>query len=70
MGEGADEDSNLAPAHKQCHKEKSKRDVEMISKSNRIIKKLDPTLRRKGKKEWPSRPFPKQSRGWRKRDAE
>lgn len=59
MGEGADEDSNLAPAHKDCHKEKTKRDVAMISKSNRIRRNLDPETRKKSKKPIVSRGFDK-----------
>lgn len=69
MGEGADEDSNLAPAHKECHKAKTKSDVAMIAKSNRIRRKADPETRKRGKPiPKPSNPWPKgrklQSRGF------
>lgn len=67
---GSDEDDNLAPAHKDCHKAKTKADVKAIAKSNRIRRNLDPETRRKSKRPIVSRPFPKQSRGWRKKDAE
>lgn len=63
---GSDEDDNLAPAHKECHKTKTKLDVSMIAKSNRIRKKLaKPVPERKpkeqrakipsAKREWPKR---------------
>lgn len=58
MGDGADEDGNLAPAHKDCHKAKTKRDVAMIAKSNRIIRKANPETRKRGK------PIPKPSNPW------
>lgn len=65
MGEGADEDSNLAPAHKPCHKDKTKGDVKAIAKSNRIRRQLDPETRKKSKNpipkpktyKWPKRKF-------------
>jgi len=34
---GEDEPENMAPAHYQCHKEKTKEDVKQIAKSKRII---------------------------------
>lgn len=55
MGEGADDDSNLAPAHKECHKSKTKSDVKAIAKSNRIIRKANPETR-KVKPKIPNRP--------------
>lgn len=57
MGEGADEDDNLAPAHKLCHREKTKADAKAIAKSNRIIRKNGPVELRKVKKKIASRPF-------------
>lgn len=73
---GSDEDDNLAPAHKDCHRTKTKADVKAIAKSNRIRRNLDPETRKRTKHpipkqkdhKWASRPFPKQSRGWRKRE--
>lgn len=70
MGEGADDESNLAPAHKLCHREKTKRDVAMIAKSNRIRRDANPETRRKSKRpipkpanhQWPKRPFPKRQK--------
>lgn len=65
---GSDDDDNLAPAHKTpCHRDKSKQDVAMIAKSNRIRRNLDPETRRKTRHpipkpknfKWASRPFPK-----------
>lgn len=78
MADGrADEDGNLAPIHAHplpCHKEKSRLDIKMISKSNRIRKNegLDPVTRKPRpkmksrnafgqpgqKRPWPKRPFP------------
>lgn len=61
---GSDEDDNLAPAHKGCHREKSKADVKAIAKSNRIIRQANPETRKKRKAipspanhKWPSRKF-------------
>ena len=59
MGEGADEDYNLAPAHKPCHKAKTKVDVKAIAKSNRIRRAIDPETRKKSKKPIVSRGFDK-----------
>lgn len=64
---GSDEDDNLAPAHKDCHKAKSKRDVAMIAKSNRIRRASGPIELRKQRKKipqpvghsWPKRKFGK-----------
>lgn len=67
---GSDEDDNLAPAHKDCHKDKTKADVKAIAKSNRIRRDLNPETRRKSKRPIPSRPFPKQSKPWGKRREE
>jgi 5-methylcytosine-specific restriction enzyme A len=36
MGDGADDDDNLALVHASCHKAKTKNDVAAIAKSNRI----------------------------------
>lgn len=49
---GSDLDSNLRPAHKACHRDKSKADVALIAKSNRLRKKhgLDPVTRKPGRK--------------------
>lgn len=59
MGEGADEDSNLAPAHKLCHMEKTKSDRKAIAKSNRIRRSNGPVELRKVKHPIPSRAFGK-----------
>ena len=56
-GKEADDPSNLKPIHTDpCHKAKSALDIKMISKSNRIIKKLNPATR-KVKRKIPSRGF-------------
>ena len=65
--EKADDISNRAPGHVECHKEDTRAVVKAIAKSNRIRRNLDPETRRKPKKaipkpsnfKWPSRPFPK-----------
>jgi len=66
---GSDDDDNLAPAHKDCHKAKSKLDVAMIAKSNRLQRAADPETRRKTKHPirsrktpWASRPFQQRSK--------
>jgi len=60
---GSDEIANLRPAHEACHRIKSKADVKLIAKSNRIQRKHGPIEGRKVKKAIPSRPFHmKQSR--------
>lgn len=64
---GSDEDDNLAPAHKHCHKVKSKEDVRLIAKGNRLIRKNGPVELRKVKPKIPSRPFPSSLGGWVKR---
>lgn len=51
---GSDDDDNLAPAHKDCHREKSKQDVAMIAKSNRIRRANGPVELRKKRKAIPS----------------
>lgn len=63
-----DSDDNLAPAHKECHREKSKADVKAIAKSNRIRRNLNPETRRVPRRKipnrrqpWASRPFPKRN---------
>lgn len=64
---GSDDDDNLAPAHKECHRAKSKDDVRMIAKSNRIRRQANPETRRQTKhpirsnRKIASRPF--QQRG-------
>lgn len=64
---GSDEDDNLAPAHKDCHREKSKQDVAMIAKSNRIRRALGPMELRKKRKAIPSRAFAKGKSTWNKK---
>lgn len=55
---GSDMDNNLRPAHRTCHRRKSKLDVAAIAKSNRIRRANGPTdERRKSKKPLRSRPF-------------
>lgn len=62
---GSDDDDNLSPAHKDCHREKSKADVKLIAKSNRIRRANGPVELRKKRKaipspanhKWPSRKF-------------
>lgn len=54
---GLDDESNLRPAHRACHHEKSRRDIALIAKGNRIRQKisgLDP-IRRKPKPKMRSR---------------
>ncbi len=68
---GSDEDDNLAPAHKDCHRTKTKADVKAIAKSNRIRRDLSPETRRVSKRpipkpkdhKWPSRPWGKKKEG-------
>jgi 5-methylcytosine-specific restriction protein A len=62
---GSDEDDNLAPAHKDCHKDKTKQDVKAIAKSNRIRRNLDPETRKRSKRPIPSpkKPWPSQKMG-------
>lgn len=68
---GSDEDDNLAPAHKDCHRTKTKADVKAIAKSNRIRRALNPETRRVSKRpipkpkdhKWPSRPWGKKKEG-------
>lgn len=65
---GSDDDNNLAPAHKDCHKAKTKDDVKAIAKSNRIRRQLDPETRRKTRNPIPHNPSRKiASRGFPKR---
>ena len=59
---GSDEDDNLAPAHKDCHKAKTKADVKAIAKSNRIIRKANPETRKKTK-----HPIQSRKTAWAKR---
>lgn len=54
---GSDDDDNLAPAHKDCHRAKTKSDVKAIAKSNRIRRANGPVEGRKKRKAIPSRPF-------------
>ena len=61
---GSDDDDNLAPAHKDCHRKKTKEDVRLIAKGNRLIRNADPETRRQTKhpirsnRKLQSRPFP------------
>ena len=61
---GSDDDDNLAPAHKDCHRTKTKEDVRLIAKGNRLIRNADPETRRQTKhpirsnRKLQSRPFP------------
>lgn len=55
---GSDEEDNLAPAHKDCHREKSKADVKAIAKSNRIRRANGPVELRKKRKAIPKRKNP------------
>ena len=73
---GSDDPSNLRPAHRLCHRKKTKSDVKLIAKSNRVRRKHGPVELRKAKKpipqpakpNWPtgqkiaSRGFPKRPR--------
>lgn len=74
-GREGDALANRAPAHRTCHKVKTKKDIKAIRKSNRVIEKHTGTVTRKkkpiksrgfqqGHRTIPSRPFPKK----RKRD--
>lgn len=56
---GSDDDDNLAPAHKDCHRQKTKSDVKAIAKSNRIRRKNGPIELRRKTKPIPSRQWPK-----------
>lgn len=63
---GADDISNYRPAHKPCHRLKTKGDVKLIAKSNRIRRNANPETRRQTKHpirsrkaQWPKRSFPK-----------
>lgn len=64
---GSDDDDNLAPAHKDCHKAKTKADVKAIAKSNRIRRNLDPATRKRTKNPIPKRKDPWPKRGFDKR---
>lgn len=56
---GADAIENLAPAHRDpCHRNKSKQDVAMIAKSNRIRRANGPVELRKKRKAIPKRKNP------------
>lgn len=65
---GSDDVSNLSPAHRDpCHRLKSKEDVRLIAKGNRIRRQADPETRRqtrhpiRSNRKIASRPF--QQRG-------
>lgn len=58
---GSDDEANLRPAHKDCHRSKSKADVKLIAKGNRLIRKHGPVEGRKVKAKIPQRP-----NGWAK----
>jgi 5-methylcytosine-specific restriction endonuclease McrA len=51
---GKDDESNLRPAHKSCHSQKTKEDVTAIAKAKRIEAKH---IGAKPKHAWPSRKF-------------
>ena len=55
MGDGADEDENLALAHKKCHAAKTREDRKTIAKSNAVRARALGAHRPKQK--IPSRPF-------------
>lgn len=44
---GSDEEANLRPAHVDCHRLKSKADVKLIAKGNRIIRERGPIEQRR-----------------------
>lgn len=55
---GSDDIENLAPAHRDpCHRNKSKEDVRLIAKGNRLIRKANPETRKRSKRPIPSRPL-------------
>lgn len=62
---GADDISNYRPAHKVCHRSKTKLDVKLIAKGNRLIRNANPETRRKTRHpipkpknfKWPIRKF-------------
>lgn len=56
---GSDDVSNLRPAHPDCHRAKSKADVKLIAKSNRIRRANGPVEQRKRKTPIRTRGFPK-----------
>ncbi len=64
---GSDEIANIRPAHVACHKLKSKSDVKLIAKSNRIRRKHGPLEQRKRKKPIQQRGFQAGVRKWAKR---
>lgn len=57
--DGPHEYQNLRPLHAECHKKKTKRDVQANAKVKRIIKKK--TGNEKPKRKIASRPWPKAS---------
>lgn len=44
---GSDEEANLRPAHATCHRIKSRGDIKLIAKSNRIRRELGPKEQRR-----------------------
>lgn len=51
--EGPHEYQNLRPVHRECHKEKTKRDVQ----ANAKIKRITGETKGPPKRDWPSRPM-------------
>jgi 5-methylcytosine-specific restriction endonuclease McrA len=67
---GSDDLENLFPAHKACHRLKTKRDVKEIAKSNRLRRKHGPVEGRKKTKhplKNSGRPIPKRRTPWQKK---
>lgn len=57
---GSDDIENLAPAHRDpCHRMKSKEDVRLIAKGNRLIRSANPATRKSPKVKIHSRGFSK-----------
>jgi 5-methylcytosine-specific restriction endonuclease McrA len=73
-GSAWDAEENKAPIHSHphdCHKQKNRRDVAMIAKSNRVRRKhgVDPDKRKRRPPPIRPRPFPKQHRPLRSRSS-
>lgn len=60
LGSEADDMSNRAPGHVECHKADTREVVKAVAKSNRIIKRIDGT--RRPRKPIPGRGFDKTMR--------
>ncbi len=52
--DGEDEERNISPAHKRCHKRKSKGDAYENAKTKRLEKLRLGTARQKPKAKWPA----------------